>query len=62
MWPRWPRPAGWQVNLRTLRGLGWLSRVDQQEFLTERNVALVRKAYESIGADGVDDAEARSGT
>jgi ketosteroid isomerase-like protein len=32
--------------------------VDQQAFLTERNVALVRVAYQSIGADGVADPDA----
>ena len=30
-------------------------QVDQQELLTERNVALLREAYESMGQEGVDD-------
>ena len=34
-------------------------RVDQREFLTERNVALVRDAYERIGTGGFDDGAAR---
>ena len=32
-----------------------VERLDAQELLTERNVALVREAYRSIGRDGVAD-------
>jgi len=34
-------------------------QLDRGEFLTERNVALVREAYERIGTDGFDDDAAR---
>ena len=50
--------SGWRVDMRTWRA-AWLSGSTQQEFLTERNVALLREAYEGIGTDGFDDGAAR---
>lgn len=32
--------------------------VEQEDFLTERNVAIMREAYEAIGKDGLDSAHA----
>jgi ketosteroid isomerase-like protein len=36
-----------------------MAELDQREFLTERNVALVRQAYTRIGTEGFDDDTAR---
>ncbi len=35
-----------------------VERVEQEEFLTERNVAILREAYEAIGKDGIDSVHA----
>jgi ketosteroid isomerase-like protein/uncharacterized membrane protein (UPF0127 family) len=44
-----PGPASAAVTFNPMSGL------EQEQFLSERNVALLRAAYESIGREGLDD-------
>ncbi|HZO59652.1 MAG TPA: nuclear transport factor 2 family protein [Solirubrobacterales bacterium] len=40
------------------RRVALTERLEQEEFLTERNVAMLRAAYEGIGREGLESAEA----